>query len=623
MNKRIICLVLTAALMLGVLLLNAPTAHAEKEESVRYTLSQKAIDILKKDEGFESKPYWDYHHYSIGYGTMCPDDKVSYYKKNPITKEEGEKMLKEHAAKFEKAIYKFADKYGLKLTQYQLDALVLFSYNVGSAWTTETDGIFHNVIKKGATGNDVINAFVLWSKTDDKYTSGKLRRRRCDANMYLNGVYSRTSPKNFCYTLFNLNGGKSKSYLVQGYDSNITAVPSPVATYEGYIFEGWYTAASGGEKVTILDADTNGATLYAHWRADDGKEAPEQKPTGVKVTVTKEGAQHYAGPGAAYKTKDGTVPSGKKIVIEETALVGDTMWGRYGDCWFDLSYTDYESVMEALRNRVLYTAKVKVGTKLNIRSGPSTGYDVVGSLKNGAKVEVKEEKKAGSTVWARIDKGWISTDYLKDIKYVVYDEPEDEEQEETTAPTEPAETTKPTEPAETTKPTEPAETTKPTEPEETTEPTEPQKPAEPEKPKTITGVVKVNDKLRIRKGPGTSYAVAGYLKKNAKVTITETKTVKGTVWGKISKGWVSMDYITVTDTDSTTTTQKPSTETTTGKTYKVTASKLNVRKAAGTGNKIVSYYKKGAKVTVLETKKVGSTTWGRTSKGWISMKYVK
>ena len=26
---------------------------------------------------------------------------------------------------------------------------------------------------------------------------------------------------------------------------------------------------------------------------------------------------------------------------------------------------------------------------------------------------------------------------------------------------------------------------------------------------------------------------------------------------------------------------------------------------------------------ILETKKVGSTTWGRTNKGWISMAYVK
>ena len=31
----------------------------------------------------------------------------------------------------------------------------------------------------------------------------------------------------------------------------------------------------------------------------------------------------------------------------------------------------------------------------------------------------------------------------------------------------------------------------------------------------------------------------------------------------------------------------------------------------------------GEKVTVTEQKTVGSVTWGKTNKGWISMKYVK
>ena len=89
--------------------------------------------------------------------------------------------------------------------------------------------------------------------------------------------------------------------------------------------------------------------------------------------------------------------------------------------------------------------------------------------------------------------------------------------------------------------------------------------------------------------------------------------MKGTNWGKISSGWVCMDYIVLDgqedDDDAVVKT--------------VTADCLNVRKSASTSSKIVGYYYEGARVTILETKKVGSTTWGRTSKGWISMKYVK
>ena len=618
MNKRITCLVLTAALMLGVFLLIAPTAHAAEEEPVRYSLSQAAIEILKEDEGFEEEPYWDFHHYSIGYGTLCPDDKVSYYKKHPITREEGEKMLKEHAATFEKAVYRFADRYGMTLTQYQLDALVLFSYNVGSAWMSDTDGIFHQAIAQGATGNELINAFVLWSKTDGKYTPGKLRRRRCDANMYLNGVYSRTAPDNYCHTLFDLNGGESEDYLVQGYDSNITTQINPVATREGYIFKGWYTAPTDGEKVTILDSDTKDITLYAQWIADDGTQIPAEKPKGVKVTVTAEGAQHQKGPGAAYETAVGTAPYGEKIVIEETSVIGEKTWGRYGDNWIDLSYTDYEAVMEEIRNRVLFTGTIKVSSKLNVRSGPGTKFEVVDSYKNGAKIEVKEEKHVGTTKWGRTDKGWISLDYVKDI-VIVWVEPEEPEEPETPV-TPPINPDAPTEP----EPTEP----EPTEPEPTEpEPTEPE-PTEPtEPPAAVVNTYKVTaSSLNIRKSAGVDGAKVGSYKKDTVVTVLETKKVGSTTWAKTDKGWVSMEYLTLVETGGNNTQQpdiqQPDTQQPAANTYQVTASSLNIRKSASSSANKIGSYKKSTVVTVLETKKVGSTTWAKTDKGWVSMEYL-
>ena len=57
---------------------------------------------------------------------------------------------------------------------------------------------------------------------------------------------------------------------------------------------------------------------------------------------------------------------------------------------------------------------------------------------------------------------------------------------------------------------------------------------------TITG-----DYLRIRSGAGTSYSILGYLRTGDKVTILETKTVNGVKWGRINKGWISMEYVKV------------------------------------------------------------------------------
>ena len=88
--------------------------------------------------------------------------------------------------------------------------------------------------------------------------------------------------------------------------------------------------------------------------------------------------------------------------------------------------------------------------------------------------------------------------------------------------------------------------------------------------------------------------------------------MKGTKWGKISSGWISMSYVALDDQQ-----EAPANVKT------VTADCLRVRKTASTSAKIVGYYYQGEQITILETKKVSGITWGRTNKGWISMAYVK
>ena len=135
----------------------------------------------------------------------------------------------------------------------------------------------------------------------------------------------------------------------------------------------------------------------------------------------------------------------------------------------------------------------------------------------------------------------------------------------------------------------------------------------PEPENVQTGTVKVDDALSVRKGAGTSYAVVKFLYNGDKVTITEVKEVSGTKWGYIGSGWVCMDYVVL---------DKQTSENT-GDVRTVTADCLNVREAASTSAKIVGYYYQGAKVTILETKTAEGIQWGKTSKGWICMDYVK
>jgi len=688
--KRITSFLLAIVLFAGLVLTGAPTAYAASKMGV----SDALVEVLKKEEGFSAKPYWDYGQYTVGYGTRCPDDMLDEYKKNGISKEAAETLLRNYLSGTESVINKkFIDKYNLKLTQGQFDALVTFTYNCGSSWIYETDGTFHNAVKKGATGSELIRAFSLWCSAGGSILPGLVRRRLCEANMFLNGKYSTTKPSNYCYVYYNANGG-SVSYRIQGYDANEGVAPAYKPTYSGHTFMGWYTAKTGGSKVTKLTKSLSGDTLYARWD-DAGKETEPTPVDGITVTVTGSDVNLRKGPGTNYSIV-GTADKGDELVITETASGSGYEWGNANGKWIALKYTNYEEARKEQEKKpeetteptettapettepettvpettvpettvpettepettvpettepkeTKVTGKVKANGGLAVRKGPGTGYAVKKYLKNGTKVTITEQKKVGSMTWGKISSGWIS------MKYVVLDKvtpettapattvPETtvpkETVPETTVPevtvpevtvpetTAPKETVPETTVPETTVPettvpettvpeTTVPETTVPetTAPKETVPETSAPKETEPEQ-KKLTGKVKASGGLAVRKGAGTSYAIKKYLKNGTKVTITQQKTVKGTTWGKISSGWVCMDYIVLDgqkDDDSNVKT--------------VTADCLNVRKSAKSTAKIVGYYYEGAKVTILETKKVDGTTWGKTSKGWISMKYVK
>ena len=188
---------------------------------------------------------------------------------------------------------------------------------------------------------------------------------------------------------------------------------------------------------------------------------------------------------------------------------------------------------------------IVTASELNIRSTASTDGDRVGSLSYGTRVEILE--KSGN--WGRTKDGWISLDF-------VY-------QDGTTGT------------------------------------------------KTAKGIVTGNG-LNVRSGPGTGYDSVGSLNYGDRVTILEQFTYNGTTWGCTKNGWISMSFVYVDGTG-------------TGDDQEgyVTGDELNIRSGPGTGYDSVGSLNSGDEVTILFTLKVGDTTWGNISKGWISMDYVE
>lgn len=74
-----------------------------------------------------------------------------------------------------------------------------------------------------------------------------------------------TSLKN-CIVKLDANGGKAVNAITVKEGEAVSSLPD--TTREGFTFDGWYTAADGGDKVTSLENVTDDTTLYAHWVAN-------------------------------------------------------------------------------------------------------------------------------------------------------------------------------------------------------------------------------------------------------------------------------------------------------------------------------------------------------------------
>ena len=558
MKRRALILVLILVLLVGMFPMTASAASD-------FTTSDKGVDLIKHFEGFRKYPYWDYSQWTVGYGTRCPDDKLEEYKARGITEAEAEALLQKELKSFESTLNKFIDKYDLKWNQKQFDAMLSFTYNVGGNWTNGVSTqLLTQYVVAGKTGNDFLFAFAQWSNAGGSMSIGLVERRLIEANLFLNGVYATKVPENYDYVKFShtdsIYEGKVRSIKLQAYDSNLTDSVRPEGKKDGYRFLGWYTASTGGEWIETLTAKHADKTLDPPWQSGNGD--PSQG-TEASYTRTASGSvKIYAEP-SLDATVTGSIAKGTVMNFVADYVDADGVkWGRLKEggwvCLSNVAAEEPEDTkpseptnpteppVEEEEEKVIATGKIKLSSgTLNIRSGPGSSYSKVGSLSNGAKVEIYEIKNG----WGRISKGWISMDY------VVLDEVEEEP-----------------------------------------------------KPETVIakGLVAMSSgDLNIRKGAGTSYAKVGSIANGSKVELYEIVTVDGVQWGRVSGGWISLKYVKLAETGT------------------VTADSINVRKGAGTSYDVVGSYKKGDKIYVYETTLVGSSTWGHTDKGWMNMKYAK
>ena len=549
MKRKLTCMILALVLVISLLPLGA--IHTQAASNLNY--SENVVSLIKQFEGFSATAYQDVNQWSIGYGTTG-------YPGQTITEAEADLVLRDRLNTINQSINQLAASYNLYLNQYQHDALISFSFNCGTEWTTQ-GGRFFDAVVKNAGVNEFLFAISLWANVNSTPDANLLNRRLAEANLYLNGVYSKSAPSTYTYVILDANGGtpgsngedKMQAYLF-GSNVNILAA-NP--TKSGYSFGGWFTAASGGTGVKYLSAATAGRTLYAQY--------------GTPVTVTAASAAVRNGAGTGY-TQVGTVTSGTQLVIVEAVQVNGAAWGRYVDGWVELANTNYSSSATLPTTPSSTTnGTVVCSTGVNVRSGAGTNYPVVGSAYNGQRVTVYETVNVNGSFWGRIgDSRWISLNYVK------LDSSNTGNNGGTT-----------------------------------------------NTGNYQLGVVTATG-LNVRASAGTGSAIVGALKKGEQVKIYAQTTVGNTLWGQTDKGWVCMNYISITGSVVNGGNNGSANNGTAIATGTVKAgTNLNVRSGAGTGYSKVGTISSGTPVSIYEKVTVNGMEWGRIGSGmWVCLAYI-
>ena len=568
MKRKFTCMILALVLVISLLPLGA--IHTQAASNLNY--SENVVSLIKQFEGFSAVAYWDVNQWSIGYGTPG-------YANQTISEYDADLALRSRLNTINQKINQFTATYNVNLNQAQHDALICFSFNCGTDWTTQ-GGRFFNAVVNNAGVNEFLFAISLWANVNSTPDTNLINRRLAEANLYLRGVYSKSAPSDYTYVILDPNGGtpgsngedKVQAY-VSGSNVNILAA-NP--TRSGYSFAGWFTAPTGGTAVKYLSTATAGRTLYAQY--------------GVPVYISTTYAPVYSG--TSTSSQIGTVSGGSQVVIVETAQVNGATWGRYADGWIQLANTSYTgsslpSGSGSSTTTSTTNGTVVCNTGVNVRSGAGTNYPVVGSAYNGQRVTIYETVNVNGSFWGRIGDGrWISLNYVK-LDSSSSGSGSSGSNNNITWEGEGGSSTG--------------------------------SGSGTGSSSYLTGTVTATG-LNVRAAAGTGSAIVGALKKGNQVKIYAQTTVGNTVWGQTDTGWVCMNYISLNGTISG---GSGSTGTVIASGTVKSNTNLNVRSGAGVAFPKVGTITSGTAVNIYEKTTVNGMEWGRIGTNmWVCLAYI-
>lgn len=143
--------------------------------------SNKGLALIKKYEGFYSKPYLDPIGIpTIGYGATYYPNKVKVTMKDEsLSEKEASDLLAQMLNVYENQVALLVTK---PINQNQFDALVSFTYNLGA--TNLGKSTLLKKINKNPNDPTIREEFVKWNRAGGKVLKGLTKRRKDEAVLY-------------------------------------------------------------------------------------------------------------------------------------------------------------------------------------------------------------------------------------------------------------------------------------------------------------------------------------------------------------------------------------------------------------------------------------------------------
>lgn len=488
MKKRILCALLALIMLVGLVPLSASAAGL--------SVSEDAITVLKQLQIYSTECKQCGTEWRNGYGTICTRRGEHNAHTDTFNEGDANKALRAKLKEIDAAV----NASGLSLTQAQHDALVVFSYDVGTSWLSGS-GVLKSAVANKLTGNAFLNAIgqsaAYGSDTTDKITGSA--RRMIEANMYLNGNYSNIAPSNYGYVTFNANGGNmaegTNGTYTQYFNTALWAEPAVTPTKKDNIFLGWY---DGDVWVPYLSPYQVGRTLTAKWQPANATYVDALAVNHSMPAEQLASLAIFAAP-SANAAITGTV-TGAVRVDRDFIDANGARWSRLSG---NKGWILRDAGTGASQFEIDVTVTVTNAT-LNRRVNASVTSGTNGSYVKGDQLRIVMTEMGSGYLWGQVADengnllGWVA------LMYTNWSEVKDNPAASNT-----------------------------------------------NKDSNVIAEAVINcaGYLNVRSEAGTDNAIVGALADGDHVEIYELKFVNGHQWGRTSDGWILLTYAKVTMLD--------------------------------------------------------------------------